>query len=327
MSGIFGVINRDGKPVKPEILHQIAEKLQYLGPDCQDTWISGNLGLIHTLFRTTNESVNEHQPCTHDGNVYISADARIDGRRELVKQLQAKGCPATNNVPDVNLILYAYQVWDTACLQYLLGDFIFILWDQPRKRLFCARDRFGMRRLYYSQSTDSLIFSNSLDCLSQYPNVSDRLNQQAIGDFLILGGHNWIDKTATCFADIRKIPPAHYLICQEQQLNLKRYWQFPVDSPLLKYNHQNDYISHFKTVFSQAVEDRMRCDNLVISMSGGLDSTSIAAIVCEIAKNRTNPTKIQAITGVYDHLFQDEERYYSGLVAKKLRIPISLFLL
>ena len=325
MSGIFAIVHRDGKRVDSKILRQMAEPLQYLGPDCQDIWFSNNLGLVHTLFRTTNESVNEHQPCTLDGNVYISADVRIDGRAELVKQLQDLGCPATEDVPDVNLILYAYQVWDTACLQYLLGDFAFILWDEPQQRLFCARDRFGMRRLYYSESTDSLIFSNSLDCLLQYPNVSDRLNQQAIGDFLILGGHNWIDKAATCFADIRKLPPAHYLIFQDQQITLQSYWQFPTTTPLLKYRHQNDYISHFKTVFIQAVQDRMRCDNLVISMSGGLDSTTIAATVSQIAKNQTNQTKIQALTGVYDRLFQDEERYYSGLVAQKLDIPIHYF--
>ena len=264
MSGIFAVIHRDRQPVDRELLQRMTDSLQYLGPDGQNIWLQGHVGLGHTLFRTTNESATESQPCTLDSKVYITADARIDGREELMGRLQSKGCRVTDDVPDVILILYAYQIWDTDCLQYLLGDFDFILWDENLNRLFCARDRFGLRRLYYAQVGHTLVFCNSLDCLRTYPGVTTKLNDQAIADFLLFGTHTWLDKSTTIYQEIQRIPPAHFLICQGQDITVKRYWDIPLEVPLLRYRHEEDYIEHFREIFTTAVKDRIRTDKVVI---------------------------------------------------------------
>ena len=325
MSGIFAIVHLDGQPIDPRLLQQLTETLKYLGRDHQQIWHQGHVGLGHTLFRTTYEAANEQQPCTLDGKVYIIADGRIDGRDELITLLQGKSRSVNYDVPDVELILHAYQVGGKDCLQYLLGDFAFILWDENQKRLFCARDRLGLRRLYYAQVGNALVLCNSLDCLRGYPGVTAKLNEQAVGDFLLFGSHTWLDKSTTIFADIQKVPPAHCLSWEGQNLDVKRYWDIPLEVPLLRYKREEDYIAHFREIFTTAVRDRMRTDKIVIAMSGGLDSSSIAATACRIADEMSKPPQIQAFTAVYDRIHPDRERYYAGLVAEKLGLLIHYF--
>jgi asparagine synthase (glutamine-hydrolysing) len=172
---------------------------------------------------------------------------------------------------------------------------------------------------------NTLVFSNTLNCLRGYPGVTDRLNDQAIGDFLLFGSYTWLDKSNTTFADIQKVPPAHVLTWDGQRSMVKRYWDIPLDTPLLCYRKEEDYLEHFREVLRTAVLDRMRTDRIVISMSGGLDSTSIAATACRIVREQSSATQIYAFTSVYDRVHPDQERYYAGLVAKKLGLPIHYF--
>lgn len=326
MSGIFAVLHRDRQSVDRELVQQMTDTLKYLGPDRQEIWLGSYVGLGNTLFRTTDESAREHQPCTLDGKIYITADARIDARDELIYRLRGQGCKISDDAPDVELILHAYQVWEEDCLQSLLGDFAFIIWDSNRQRLFCARDRFGLRRLYYAQVGSALVLCNSLDCLRSYPGVTAKLNEQAVGDFLLFSNHTWLDKSITIFADIQKVPPAHYLIWECRNLEVKRYWDIPLQVPLLRYKKEADYIAHFREIFATAVKDRMRTDKIVVLMSGGMDSTSVAANACRIAEKMPNSLQLQAFTAVLDRIHPDRERYYSGLVAQKLDLPIHYFI-
>src|SRR5262245_60324996 len=96
--------------------------LAFRGPDAQTTWSEGPVGLGHALLRTADESKDEQQPCSLDGNVWITADARVDGRQDLVRALRGRGREVTEAVPDVVLILHAYHVWGEECVQHLLGD-------------------------------------------------------------------------------------------------------------------------------------------------------------------------------------------------------------
>ncbi|NJL81864.1 MAG: hypothetical protein HC890_00650 [Chloroflexaceae bacterium] len=165
MSGICGIINLDNRPVPRQSVETLLAHLTYRGPDAQDIWLDGNVGFGHTLLRTTWESAGEQQPCTLDGQVYITAQARIDDRATLIPRLQAQGCLVSASDPDVNLILHAYQLWGETCLESLLGDFVFALWDRRHRKLFCARDRFGLRVIYYARLGNTLVFSNSLNCV------------------------------------------------------------------------------------------------------------------------------------------------------------------
>jgi len=220
MSGFVVVFNTDGSPVSHELLEKLTASLQFKGPDSQKVWADGPVGLGHTLFRTTNESKYESQPASLDGKTWITGCIRIDSRKELVSRLGLANKIKLDQTPDPELVLHAYRKWGERCTEYLLGDFAFAIWDKDRAKLFCARDHFGTRQLYYAKVRAGIIISNSLFCLHQHPAISKQLNEQAVADFLLMGDHMWMDQTQTAFADIQALLPAHLLVAKNSGLNL-----------------------------------------------------------------------------------------------------------
>jgi asparagine synthase (glutamine-hydrolysing) len=319
VSGIVGIINLDGAPVDRQLLHQMTEFMGYRGPDAQDVWTAGPVGLGHTLLRTTWESAPEQQPSSLDGQVWITADARVDGRAELVTKLRSRGQDASETLPDAELLLHAYHAWGEDCVHHLLGDFAFAIWDGRRGRLFCARDHFGVKPFYYARVGDCLVFSNTLNCVRLLPAVSAELNDLAVADFLLFGGNQ--DPATTAFADIQRLPAAHTLTCSGGTVRVGRYWTLPVDGDI-RYRRLGEYVDHFKELLRTAVEDRLRTDRAGIFMSGGLDSPAVAAAACKWCSRQTGRLDLQAFTVVFDQLIPDQERFYSGLVARELNIPI-----
>ncbi len=319
MSGIVGLINQAGQPVERELLGRLTAFLAFRGPDDQRVWVEGRAGLGHTMLRTTFESESEQQPCSLDGQVWITADARLDGRAELIKQLAARGCANLKNIPDVELILQAYQVWGDDCLQHLSGDFALAIWDGPRRRLLAARDHMGVKPFYYAEAGRSLVFSNTLNCIRQHPDISDRLNDLAIADFLLYDFNQ--DPATTTFADIQRLPAAHYLTWQPGgAVKVRRYWNLPQEEPI-RYRRQRDYVDHFQELLWQAVADRLRTDKVGVFMSGGLDSTTLTAAAKDLLAARSTPYDLRAYTMAYDRLIPYEEGHYSSLVAAHLNIP------
>ena len=317
MSGIVGIVNLDGAPVERKLLEQLTKSMTNRGPDAQDVWIDGSVGFGHTLLATTNESKHEHQPCSLDGQVWITADARIDGRSDLIAKLGEQ--LRLDNVTDVELILRAYQVWGEDCVQHLIGDFAFAIWDGRRQRLFCARDQLGIKLFYYARVGNSLIFSNTLNCIRLHPQVSNRLNEQAIADFLLFDMNYNLETTA--FADIGCLLAAHTLTLSDGEVKCQRYWTLPVPE-MIRYKRDQDYVDRFKELMGMAVSDRLRTEKVAVLFSGGLDSTTIAATALEVARQQSQPLDLQAFTVVYDRLIPDTERYYAGIAAEALKIPI-----
>jgi asparagine synthase (glutamine-hydrolysing) len=222
-------------------------------------------------------------------------------------------------VTDTELILRAYAVWGEECLEHLLGDFAFAIWDGRNRRLFCARDHFGVKPFYYAQVDNTLVLSNTLNCVRLHPAVSDKLNDLAIADFL-LADYNQ-DLSTTVFTDIKRLAPAHYLILSRETSQKRRYWTLPYDGHI-RYRRSSEYIDHFKDLFFTAVKDRLRTNSVGVFMSGGLDSSSVAVAAHELFSKQSATFDQRAYTVVYDELIPDQERYYSGLVAKSLGIDI-----
>jgi asparagine synthase (glutamine-hydrolysing) len=319
MSGIVGIINLDGKPVSQELLRRMTASLTFRGPDAQEIWSDGEVGFGHAMLRTTRESLGEGQPFSLDGEIWITADARIDGRSDLLAGLECEGLASLDRATGAELILHAYNTWGEECLDHLIGDFVFSIWDAQKRCLFCARDHFGVKPFYYARVADCLVFSNTLNCVRIHPAVSDELNDLAIGDFLLFGYNQEVDTTT--FADIQRLPPAHYLSWSDRGLQIKRYWTLP-SCGRIRYKRAHEYVDHFQELLHEAVYDRLRTDHAAVSMSGGLDSTAIAATAGELLSRESKPFDLQAFTIVYDRLIPDQERHYSGLAAKALHIPI-----
>lgn len=320
MSGIVGIVNIDGAPVDRDLLGRLTAFLDYRGPDARALWVDGHVGFGHTMLRTTDESANEHQPLSIDGRVWITADARVDGRSELRRKLASKGIEVVDAATDVELILRAYNCWDTGCVDHLLGDFAFALWDGRKQRLFCARDHFGVKPFFYARVGNALVVGNTLDCLRLHPTVSDTLNDVAIGDFLLFQLNQ--DPATTTFADIQRLPGAHCLTWTHDRFSVNRYWSLPTDGHI-RYKRSSDYVDHFNEILCTAVDDRLRTSRVAIEMSGGLDSPAIAATAKEMLCRRYGRFDLHAYTFVYDRLIPDRERHFSGLVARSLAIPIN----
>jgi asparagine synthase (glutamine-hydrolysing) len=320
MSGIVGLLNLDGSPVDRSLLDRMTEYLRFRGPDGQRTLVTQNLGFGHTLLRVTEESAHEEQPFTLDGRSWIVADARIDARPELIAELRVRGQeePALD-ATDVELILRAYCAWGEDCVAHLLGDFTFAVWDGPRQRLFCARDQLGIKPFFYAQLGETLVLSNTLDCVLLHPASSRDLHDPAIADFLLFGANQEIGTTA--FRNIRRLPAAHCITWSKGTPRCRRYWTLPVDQPIY-FKHADDYSDRFTELLRAAIRDRLRTRRVDVLMSGGLDSPTLAAVALTVSRERSTDFSLQAITSVYDRLIPDSERHYAGLVADYLNIPI-----
>jgi asparagine synthase (glutamine-hydrolysing) len=319
-----GLVGLDGGTIDTALLQQLTDFLAFRGPDAQHVWSGGLIGFGHTLLRATHEASNEEQPVSLNGIVCV-ADARVDGRADLIKKLGAKGCLISPGIGDCELILHAYSVWGTACVEHLIGDFVFAIWDGKEQLLFCARDQFGVKPFFYAhvRDTNLLIFSNTLDCIRRHPAVSSRLNDLAIADFLLFDMGR--DPRTTTFTDIQRLPAAHVLLCRNGNVSIRQYWELPVAAPV-HYKKPDDYVERFRELLDAAVSDRLRVQSAAVLTSGGLDSPTVAASACRLLASDNDVPRLFAYTEVLDGLMPHEERHYASFVAKALKIPIEFTL-
>jgi asparagine synthase (glutamine-hydrolysing) len=321
MSGIVGILQLNGAPVDRQLLQRLTDFQSFRGPDAKQIWLDGNVGFGHTLLKTTEESERETQPFTLGDGVWIVADARVDGRQELIAELESKGqqIPSSDiaRITDVELILRSYQLWGENCLDHLIGDFAFGIWDGARKQLFCARDQLGVKCFYYAHLGSCVIFSNSLGCIRQHPSISDRLNDLAIADLLLFERN--LDQATTTFAEIQRLPPAHKAVWSSDGTRQSQYWTPPFDEPVF-YKRADDYTDRFMELTKQAVSDRLRTRRVGILMSGGIDSSTMAAVASELSPERSPNLHLRAFTVITS--FGPDEGFYAGLVAEQIGIPI-----
>jgi asparagine synthase (glutamine-hydrolysing) len=257
-----------------------------------------------------------------DGQAWIVADARIDARKELVRELAARGCDCSTARPDAELILHAYAVWGEACVEHLLGDFAFAILDARERKLFCARDHFGVRPFFYAHVKGTFVFSNAIDVPRLHPDVPDDLHEQAIADYLVSGASFDLERTVR--EAVRRLAPAHVLIVSNGEVRTRRYWTLPVDPPTV-FRRSRDYVDRFLELFEQAVTDRLRTDRAAVLMSGGMDSCSVAAMAKRVADKGGVRCSISAHTQTYHRLVPSEEGHFASLAARKIGIPLKEF--
>jgi asparagine synthase (glutamine-hydrolysing) len=313
------MFDRGKVPVDRALLGALTDFMSYAAPDDLDTYSDGPVGLGHALLQTTRESFLERMPVSLDGKFWITADARIDCREELRGEIEKAESNRRPAASDSELILHAYAVWGQECVRHLRGDFAFAIWDARRKTLFCARDHFGIKPFYYAEIGSLFLFSNVLNCVRSHPEISDSLNDAAIGDFLLFGLN--CDLSTTTFRDIRRLPPAHCLSVTAEGVRILRYWSAPT-SGAIRYRHADEYVEHFQTLIQSSVADRLRADCAGILLSGGLDSGAIAATATELSRSPSGARDLRAYTVINKLLISDRDGAYAQQVADHLRIPI-----
>jgi asparagine synthase (glutamine-hydrolysing) len=278
MSGIFGFVHLDGAPAEQSDLERMARLMERRGPDGTGLWLDGSVALGHTLLATTPESLSETLPLRHsETGCVITADVRLDNRPELLEALGAGRRLA--DAGDGTLILEAYLRWGDSCVDHLLGDFAFAIWDPRHHRLFAARDHMGMRQLiHHHQEGRFFAFATEPRAILALPRTPYRINEARIADFLVnpLEG---VDQTSTFFEEVFRLPPGHTMTLGANRLQHCRYWR-PEPQPELQLESDDAYAEAFLEVFTEAVRCRLRSTDgsLGSMLSGGMDSGSIVAV-------------------------------------------------
>ncbi len=282
MSGIFGIFNRNGKPVDRKIVDTMLGAMSYWKPDEHGTWIDGSVSLGHTMLWNTAESKYEHLPVRNETYV-LTMDARIDNRNELLNELDLPDRPISE-IGDSEFILAAYQKWGEDCPKYLLGDFAFVIWDEKKKQLFCARDHIGIKQFYYYLSNDLFIFSNDIEGVLAHPSVPKNYDDDIVATFLKDDGVHAERKTF--FEKIKKLPAATTLTVSKLNITENIYWNIE-NVPLIHYDSYQKYVDKLKELFDSAVEYRLRTVFPVAShLSGGIDSSPIAVLAARKLKKK-----------------------------------------
>ncbi len=320
MSGIVGFVRIDGRPLDRRLLQRMTAAIAYRGPDKQLMWVGDSVGFGHTLLTANPDSPMHDELVTFDGSVWITADARIDARSELVTELEMHGRRVGAAATAAQLILHAYYVWGERCVEDLLGDFAFAIWDGTAGRLFCARDRFGIKPFFYAASRRGIVFSNTLDCLRLHPDVGDSLDELPVTDLLLFDYR--LDNSTTSFADIKRLPAAHSLTYENGRIRTAGYTALPTHRTI-RYRRAQDYVDHFHDVLKKAVADRSRASRVALWMSGGLDSTAIAAVLRNLADDQA-PLDLRAYTAVWDRVIPDGEGEFAVMAARSLGIELEV---
>ena len=313
MSGIFGVLYRDGRAVDPADLHRISDRLRHRGPDGAGIWHRGSIGLGHRLLHTTPESLRETWPIVSTSDdIVLVADARIDNREELASML---GLPL--GVVDGELIIAAYQRWGREAPEKLIGDFAFGIWDAKRGTLFCARDPMGLKRLSYYSSHQLFAFASETKGLFCLPEIPREVDEVQIGYFL---DYFRDDQERTFYRGVRRLPAAHWLEVDANGVRTGKYWE--ADSRReIRYSTSEQYVEAFREHFTEAVRCRLRSALPVGSaLSGGLDS---AAIVCMARRLMDRQRPLHVVSAVFPGLpepyleWNDETRYIEAVTAQE----------
>ncbi len=315
MSGICGLLHLDGAPIAPETLQAMAMAAAYRGPDGIDYWMQGSVGLAYLAFHTTPESLREHQPLvSQDGHLVLVADGRVDNRTELIAQLRNQGGLRESEPTDADLLLAAYGRWGEQCPVHILGDFAFVVWDQSRHKLFCARDPIGVRQFFYHYQKGRFVFGSCIAMLLAALNPKPTVHWPLLQDLVAGEFKRWISETA--YQDLQRLPPAHALTVDAQGVvALTHYWRFGAQAQP-RYRRDEEYIEHFRALFQEAVRVHARSCGPLGVLVGGLDSSSVACTLHELATASSDNVPTHLYAAVFDHTPAANEREYGAAVAR-----------
>lgn len=315
MSCIAGLFHLGGGAIERGHLDRMLAPMKPRAPDGDQVFCSGPVGLAQSFLRTGASAAEGPGQLTLDGEVFITADARVDGRAELIAKLRAAGRRVAQDPPHAELILHAYAVFGDNFVDQLIGDFAFALWDARQGKLICVRDHFGVRPFYYFQTENLFGFASDIDALRAHPAVSARLHDTAVADFLLFGA--CCESEHTIYQDIRCLPPATRLAWTAAGSTTSRYWSLP-DQTETRYGSQAEYVERFVELFDQAVSDRLPGGPIAVQLSGGMDSTSIAAAA--IRRARATAHAVTGFHTTYSGLTDSDELALAQLTADHLGI-------
>jgi asparagine synthase (glutamine-hydrolysing) len=334
MCGIFAILDLEKSEANLDILERMSRSLIHRGPDdcgyaffelfadqrtleskemVEETQLENYHGLLafgHRRLSIIDLTEAGHQPMhNEDGKIWVIYNGEIYNYKELTEELRGRGHLFRSRT-DTEVILHAYEEWGIECLNHFDGMWGFALWDGNQKRIFCARDRFGIKPFYYYLAGKKLILASEIKAILQDQTVERSPNHNRVYDYLSYG---YLDHTeGTCFQNIYQLKGGYYLTVEistphSMQLKVSRYWDLNVQ----KNDHQRDFAEKFVELLEDSIRIHMQSDVPIgTCLSGGLDSSSI---VC-LAKRFLNGNSHKTFSSCFEDKKYDERDFITEVV-------------
>lgn len=278
MCGICGVVSRNNEmPVRETLLCHMNDTMQHRGPDDAGHYLDQQAGLAMRRLSIVDLATGDQPIANEDGSIWIVFNGEIYNQLEIRRRLEQKGhIFATQS--DTEVIVHAYEEYGDDCVQHLNGMFGFAIWDKKRRRLFIARDRLGIKPIYYHLSPTHLIFGSELKAVIAHPDTPRDIDFNALDQFLTL---EYIPSPRTIFKDVHKLPPGHRLILENGELRLEKYWDIAFQPTQ---RSDEAYVEALTELIRDAVKIRLMADvPLGAFLSGGIDSSTIVSFMSEVS--------------------------------------------
>jgi len=313
MCGINGIAfsSRSGRTVDRAALERMRDVITHRGPDDEGVFIDGPIGLGHRRLSIVDVAAG-HQPMTNeDGSLRITYNGEIYNHADFREELEARGHVYQTHC-DTETILHLYEEHGEGCVEFLRGMFAFAIWDANGRRLFLARDRLGVKPLYYAHTEDgSLYFASEIKAILDAWGRRPELNFSVLPDYLANHAPSGVD---TMFCGIRRLLPGHTLTWQDGRIEIKQYWDIHFAGEADDGRSDNSYIEEWLELFRESVRLRLMADvPLGMFLSGGIDSSAIAALMSQMV---AEPIKTFSVA------FNEREANeleYARLVAKAFK--------
>jgi asparagine synthase (glutamine-hydrolysing) len=307
--GIVALFSRRD-PISEAVLQRATQSLYHRGPDGQRHWMSPDrrIALGHARLSIIDLTTGDQPIASEDEQTRIVVNGEFYGYEAIQRELEHSGHRLRTR-SDSEIALHLYEDLGSQCLHRLRGEFAFVLWDETNRTIFAARDRFGIKPLFYAFYKETLYFASEVKALFA-AGVPARWDAESVYHSVEFGGH----PMRTLFDGILQVPPGHYLIATEKHVQLHQYWDFdyPRADRASPQRSDADYAAEFRQALEEAVRIRLRADVPVgCYLSGGLDSCSVLGLAA-----RHHPEPIRAFTLTFDHADYDEEKEACEMAAK-----------
>ncbi len=302
MCGIAGRVNfSPDHKVTPEQVRPMVDALRHRGPDDDGVWTHANVGLGHRRLSIIDLSPQGRNPmCNEDGSIWIVFNGEIYNFQELRPDLEAAGHRFNSNT-DTEVILHLYEEYGAGCVQFLRGMFAFAIWDTRSRSLLLARDRMGVKPLYYSVRHSSLLFGSEIKAILRADESATAVDFTALHQFLL-----WqcIPAPRTGFRDIKKLPPASILTWRQgDQIKIEKYWTLEAAPP--RRGNAAELVADVRNLVQEATRLRLIADVPVgVFLSGGVDS---ACVLAAVRKQTSGP--VSTFSVAFGHKQFDESHH------------------
>lgn len=279
MCGINGIAlsSNSGRQIDRGVLERMRDVIKHRGPDDDGIFIDGRIGLGHRRLSIVDVAAG-HQPMTNeDGSLRITYNGEIYNHADFRESLEARGHIYRTHC-DTETILHLYEDFGVDCVEHLRGMFAFAIWDARKGELFIARDRLGVKPLYYLHTDDgSLYFGSEIKTLLEASNISPEINFSVLPDYL---ANHAPSGEQTLFRNIKRLLPGHTLVWRDGKIEVRKYWDVSFVKAVEDGRGDADYIAEWSEMFRTSVRLRLMADvPLGMFLSGGIDSSAIAAVM------------------------------------------------